>query len=85
MSTGNQGLDALADAIADRVIERMKQSDSGNRLFDVPAAARYLGSTPAAVRGLIAKGSLPCARRGRRVFCDRADLDRWIELRKSRG
>ncbi len=64
-STGNQGLDALADAIAERVFHRLVAELERNkgRLLDVPAAAEYIGRTPSALRHLIAKGAIPCVRR----------------------
>jgi excisionase family DNA binding protein len=84
MSTGNTGLDALADAIAERVITRM-QADHPERLLTVKEAAKYLGRTERSVRNLIAKGVLAVVREGRSVHLDRHELDRWIELRQSRG
>lgn len=42
MSTGNTGLDALADAIAEHVIARM-QEGKPERLLTVEEAAKYLG------------------------------------------
>ena len=62
-STGNQGLDALADAIAERVFQRLTAAQERNksRLLDVPAAADYIGRSPSALRHLIAKGTVPCA------------------------
>ena len=88
MSTsGNAGLDALADAIAERVFHRLTaaQQQDRNRLLDVPEAAEYIGRTPSALRHMIAKGIIPCVRRDGRVQLDRQDLDNWIEMGKSRG
>ena len=84
MSTGNTGLDAPADAIAERLIARM-QAGQPERLLTVNEAAKYLGRTSRAVRHLIATGVLPVVREGRSVHLDRHTLDRWIELRQSRG
>jgi len=86
-TTGNQALDALADAIAERVLHRLTAALEKNksRLLDVSAAADYIGRTPSAVRHLIAKGSIPCVRRGGRVQLDRQDLDNWLEMGKTRG
>ena len=44
-TTGNQGLDALADAIAERVFQRLIAAQERNkgRLLDVRAAAEYIG------------------------------------------
>ncbi len=86
-STGNVGLDALADAIAERVYQRFTAAmarDKG-RLLDVAAAAEYIGRTPSALRHLIAKRTIPCVRRDGRVQLDRQDLDNWLELGKTRG
>lgn len=82
-TTGNHGLDALADAIAERVLERMRKGNG--RLFDVNEAAQYIGRTPKALRHLIATGAIPAVREKGRVHLDRGDLDRWIEMRKVHG
>jgi excisionase family DNA binding protein len=86
-STGNDGLDLLADAIAERVFQRLSAAHehSRTRLLDVPAAAEYIGRTPSALRHLIAKGAIPCVRRDGRVQIDRQDLDTWLEMGKTRG
>jgi hypothetical protein len=86
-TTGNQGLDALADAIAERVFQRLAAAQERNkgRLLDVRAAAEYIGRTPTALRHLIAKKAIPCVRRDGRVQLDRQDLDNWVELSKTGG
>lgn len=84
-STGNLGLDALADAIAERVAARIMAAQPAQRLMDVRTAAEYIGRSAAALRHLVAKGVLPSVRRDGRVYCDRKDLDSWIEISKSRG
>lgn len=83
-TTGNTGLDALADAIAARVIEQLRAEHErqGKRLYSIPEAARYLGRSVPAVRNLVARGAIPAHRRDNRVFLDRQDLDAWIELGK---
>jgi hypothetical protein len=45
-TTGNAGLDALADAIAERVVARLQAGKDPERLMTVPEAAKYLGRTP---------------------------------------
>ena len=86
-TTGNIGLDALADAIADRVFQRLTAAteQNKNRLLDVPTAAEYIGRSQSALRHLIAKGTIPCVRRDGRVQLDRQDLDTWLELGKTHG
>jgi len=86
MTTGNHGLDALADSIAQRVIEEMKNSQKEQRitprLLSVDQAAQYLSRTSAAVRRLISSGKLKSVRMDDRVFLDIQDLDRIIEASK---
>ena len=84
MSTGNTGLDALADAIAERVIARM-QAGKPDRLLTVGEAAKYLGRSARAVRHLIAAGTLPVVRDGRSVHLDRPRTGPLIELRQWPG
>lgn len=84
-STGNHGLDALADAIAERVYQRLAAAMDGkaSRLLDVPAAAEYIGRSSSAVRHLINRRAIRCVRRDGRVQLDRQDLDNWLELGKT--
>ena len=84
-TTGNLGLDTLADAIAERVAARILAAQPEQRLMNIKTAAEYIGRSPAALRHLIAKRVLPSVRRDNRVYCDRKDLDSWIETNKSRG
>jgi hypothetical protein len=86
-STGNPALDALADAIAERIYQRLTAAQERNRsrLLDVSAAAEYIGRSPSAIRHMIAKATIPCVRRDGRVQLDRQDLDNWLELGKTRG
>ncbi len=81
-TSGNLGLDLLADAIAERVLARLHQTEQP-RLLSVSEAATYLGRTSKALRHMVANGTIPAVREGFRVHLDRADLDRWVELRKT--
>ena len=65
-TTGNMGLDALADAIAARVLARLNESQEA-RLLSVNEAARYIGRTPKALRHMIANGVIPAVREGGRL------------------
>jgi excisionase family DNA binding protein len=80
-TTGNLGLDILADAIAARVAAQLRQSEEP-RLLSVKKAAIYIDRTPKALRHMIGNGTVPVVRQGSRVHLDRADLDQWIEMRK---
>jgi Helix-turn-helix domain len=80
-------IDPLVEAIAQRVAELLRR-DLGlerQRLMSVAEAAAYPGRTPYAVRHLIAQHILPAVRRDGRVHLDRQDLDRWIDLSKTKG
>ena len=79
MSTGNTGLDALADAIAERVIARMKAEGTDQpALLTVRQAAKYLSRSTSAVRVMIAKGGPPSCAGGGRVIRRREDLEQAI-------
>jgi excisionase family DNA binding protein len=60
------GLDALADAIAERLLARLNESQEA-RLLSVNEAARYIGRTPKALRHMIANGVIPAVREGGRL------------------
>jgi excisionase family DNA binding protein len=54
------------------------------RLFDVNAAAEYLGCSPWRVRTAVWIGELPSVRWRKRVMLDLADLDAFIDSHKHR-
>ena len=83
-TTGNSALDALVDAVADRIIARMNVT-TDKRLFTVAEAATYIGRSQKAVRTMVERGVLPAVRDGRRLHFDRSDLDQWIQFRKSKA
>jgi len=79
-------LKQLADALGDRILERLSASQRPEqRLLTVEQAAQYLGRTKEAVQHLIAAGKLPRVRFDRRVYLDIVDLDRLIEKSKDEG
>lgn len=82
-TTGNPGLDAMADAIARRVVELQRGDDA--RLMRIREAAAYMGVSRRTLEGLMADGKVPTVREGSLVRLDRKDLDQWIELRKARS
>ncbi len=83
-------LDSLVEAIAERVMAKIRPELSGAgpspriqpALFNVKEAAVYLGRSEQAVQHLIFQRELPVVRIGRRVHLDRRDLDAWIEKNK---
>lgn len=54
---------------------------SDRRWLDYAGLAAYLGVTPAALRVRVMRGELPTTRLGRRVYFDRAAIDRLLESR----
>ena len=83
-------LDAVMDALADRVAVKVRHelAQNGNtsvkpRLLTMEQAAVYLGRTREAVEHMIAAAKLPVVRADRRVFLDVRDLDRWIDANKT--
>ena len=85
----NPAIDALVEAIADRVVARVKAELSNlstarvrPALLNVKEAAVYIGRSEQAVQHLVFQKDLPVVRIGRRVHIDRRDLDAWIEKNK---
>jgi excisionase family DNA binding protein len=75
-----QFIDALADAVAAKVIAQIANSHpSQGRLMTVADAASYLGRSKQAIYHLIHSGAIPIKRQGTRVFIDRVELNKWID------
>jgi hypothetical protein len=70
-----------------RTERRSRGNRTSGRLLDLKAAEIYNGISAWTLRDLIASGDLPAVRppRLRRVWIDRADLDRAIAEWKERG
>jgi excisionase family DNA binding protein len=90
VESGGFNLDALIDALAERVAVKVaKRAQDGTsvkpRLLTVDQAAIYIGRTKEAVQHMISSSKLPSVRSDRRVFVDVLDLDAWIEDNKQRG
>ena len=71
----------------ERPVRRRGLARTSGRLLDLKAAEVYSGISAWTLRDLIASGDLPAVRppRLRRVWIDRADLDRAIADWKERG
>jgi excisionase family DNA binding protein len=78
---------AETPASPERPIRRRQGGRTSGRLLDLKAAELYSGISAWTLRDLIASGELPAVRppRLRRVWIDRADLDRAIADWKDRG
>ncbi len=74
-------LETLAERIAQKL--RVEPRDLQPRLLTIDQAAVYVGRTREAMQHLANSARIPTVRADRRVFIDRRDLDRWIDLNKS--
>lgn len=77
MTTGNQGLDALADAIAERVIARMEAA-SAPAYINAREVARRLNLSVRGVQDRASRGALPSVRIGKRVVFRWAEVERRV-------
>lgn len=77
-----QLFDAIADAIAVRVAERMT-AQRELRLLNVDEVAKAIGRTSGAVRQLISRGEIVAVRSGRRVQIETSQLEAWIERNRT--
>jgi len=57
-------------------------SPPAQRLFDLKAAAGYLGRSVWGVRELVWSGQIPVVKSGRKLYLDICDMERWIERNK---
>jgi hypothetical protein len=88
MATTPDFIEQLEDeATPEHPFRRRRAGRSRGRLLDLKAAEAYSGISAWTLRDLIASGALPAVRPPhlRRVWIDRADLDRAIAEWKERG
>jgi excisionase family DNA binding protein len=82
LTTGNQGLDALADAIAERVIARMEAA-SAPAYVSAKEVARRLNLSVRGVQDRASRGALPSVRIGKRVVFRWAEVEGWLREGKA--
>ena len=80
-------IEAMLDAVATAVVDKLRAQGADTmtiqpRLMSVDQAAVYLGRTKPAIQHMIAEGLLKTVRSDRRVFLDKQDLDKWIDVNK---
>lgn len=77
----NLDLDALADAVAERILDRLPHQPTEDGWLDTSAAASYLGISTTALHKLTSARQLAFsqAARGGRCFFRRVDLDAFRE------
>ena len=73
----------FADAIAERVVERMAAQRTP--LMTAKEAAEILRCSPRTIQQRANRGDLPSVRQGRFVMFLRADIDRAIEMAARKG
>lgn len=81
MSAGDAMIDAIAEAVAERL---EKMSITRQRLLPLDRAAEYLGMSENQVLNLISEGRLKPSKVDRRIRIDVRELDRLVEDTKSR-
>lgn len=59
------------------------KNSNGGRLLTMSQAAEYLGISHWTLRRFVWRGDIPHVPIGRLVQLDRADLDAWIESKKT--
>ena len=72
-------LDALAERVAARVLERLTDGQDGDRWLDAKQAADYLGRSINALNTLTAAGNFPPSRKlpGHKLWFRLSQLDHW--------
>ena len=72
-------LDALAERVAARVLERLERGQEGDRWLDAKQAADYLGLSINALHKLTAARQLPAEQEapGHKLWFRRSQLDHW--------
>lgn len=72
----------LADAIAERLLERLHgaapSSTTPPELLTLEDAGKLMGRTKDAMRSLTRSGEIPIIRCGRVIHIARKDIERWI-------
>jgi excisionase family DNA binding protein len=76
MSAGDAMIDAIAEAVAQRL---EKMSGTSRRLLDMEQTVEYLGMSEDTITRLVADKKLKPVRVDRRLRFDRRDLDQLIE------
>jgi excisionase family DNA binding protein len=77
-TTGNSGLDALADAIAERVVEKIK-ADQEPTYISAKEVARRMGRSLRTIHHMAKTGAIPSERQGSRVMFRWADVQRTLD------
>lgn len=84
--------EALIHELAARVVDAVREhlqthpSHVWPRWLTTATCARYIDRSPAGIRGLVARGTIPYVKREGLVYFDRLVLDRWMAGKvKARG
>ena len=77
--TGNAGLDALADAIAERVLDRIN-ADQQPLYISAKELARRLGRSVRTIHYMAHTGIIPVERHGKRLAFRWPEVQRKLEI-----
>lgn len=75
-------VDAIAEAVARRLLSGTNAPVVDQRLLNIKSAAKYLCRTESSIRGMISGGEIPrgiVRRFSGRLFLEKKELDRWID------
>ena len=70
--------DALAEAIADRVIARMEAKET-KKVMNLKDAGAYMNRPVSSVRTLVLNKDLPSIRTNKRIYVLQSDIDEFLE------
>ena len=71
-------VEAVAERVADLLVERLPAQRSAEPWLDVDAAAAYIAAKPHRLYDIVAEGRLRCAKDGRRSLFRREWLDDYL-------
>jgi excisionase family DNA binding protein len=78
-------MDCIAESVTERLLERIlpyinrSASDQNEkRLYNIKETAKILGRGAWAIRHMITEEKIPCVRDGKRIFIEKAALDKFI-------
>lgn len=73
-------VDCLSAVLEDRL--PAPQAATGREILSVDALSEYAGLSKDAIYRKAGRGEIPHAKRGKRLYFDRAEIDAWLMARK---
>jgi excisionase family DNA binding protein len=79
MEQGADLFSMLVDAIADRVVLKLRGTNGPERvIMSVREVGKYIKRSPSKVRELVESGQLPAIKEGRKVQILKEDVEQWL-------